>query len=186
MYELYPAKRPYVINASNAYRILAEIKVYLRMLQAANSGLLDDIRDFTRSFGPPHDTFDVDEYIDRISDAAAMNKTRAQILAEERYGVALPPRAVADYVERVWGWATAISEFAVGTGRGDGILGVSSSECDDAGVPKPYHGLEHYLYRTGGSVYSWGQRFTSVQDASRGGAGGVLWRVCYLLSFNVA
>lgn len=182
MYELNPATRPQIINATAAYRILAEIKTYLMMLKAESSSLLNDIRDFTRSFGNEFANFEIDTYIAHINKAAAKGKSRHQILSDSLYSIALPPKAVADYIERIWGWKTTISEFALGTGGGDGIIGVSSSECDGTGAPKPYHGLEHYMYRSGGKIYSWGQSFSSVQQAARDGAGGVLWRVCYVIS----
>ena len=183
MYELNPATRPRIVNATAAYHILAEIKTYLMMLKAEGSSLLNEIRDFTRTFGADYANFDIDAYIARISEAAATGLSRHQVLSDPLYSIALPPKAVADYVERIWSWKTAIAEFAVGTGGGDGIIGVSSSECDaTTGAKKPYHGLEHYLYRSGGKVYSWGQSFSSVQAASRGGAGGVVWRVCYVIS----
>lgn len=155
MYDLDPGTHLQTINASSAYRILAEIKTYLVMLKAEDSGLLNDIRDFTRSFGGVFVTFDIDPYISRINRAAAKKLSRSQILGEE---------------------------FAHGTGSGDGVIGVSSSEYDaTTGMRKPYYGLEHYMYRKGGRIYSWGQSFNSVQDASRKGADGVVWRVCYVI-----
>ena len=178
MYDLHPATRPYVINASSAWRILAEIKTYLNILKAENSNLLDGIRDFTRSFGAPHDTFTIDDYIKRVSDGAAMNKTRQQILSDERYGIGMPPQAVADYVQRIWEWKATVTEFAVGSGGGDGIIGVTEDN-----MPL-YHGLCHYMYRSGATIYSWGQSFNSVEAAAKGGAGGAKWRVCYVISLQ--
>jgi hypothetical protein len=182
MYDLYPATRPYVINASNAYRILAEIKTYLMMLKAESSQLLAEIRDFTRSFGPPYDTFEIDDYVSRVSDAAATGMTRQQILDEPRYGIALPPKAVADYIERIWGWKTTVTESGLGSGGGDGVIGVGESAYSSTGAKKLYNGLEHYMYRSGGKIYSWGESFNSVKEAADSGAGGAQWQVCYVIS----
>lgn len=186
MYDLNPASRPLVINASQAFRVLAEIKTYLVMLQADGSPLLKEIRDFTRTFGPPYDTFEVEDYIQHIREAAADGLSRTQVLGDPLFSIALPPKAVADYVQRVWGWKATVSEHAVGSGGGDGVIGVSSSATDDNGLPKPYHGLEHYMYRHGGKIYSWGQSFNSVQDAADEGAGGVAWRVCHVIGVSKA
>lgn len=183
LYDLNPATRPLIMTATAAYRVLAEIKTYLTMLKAENSPLLKDITDFTRTFGGEFADFSIDTYIQNINAAAAEGKSRSQILSDSKFSIALPPLAVADYIQRVWGWKTKITEFEIGTGAGDGVIGVSSSEYDaTTGAKKPYHGLEHYMYRSSGKVYSWGQAFSSVQDAARSGAGGVLWRVCYDIS----
>jgi hypothetical protein len=182
MYDLDPGTRLQTINASSAYRILAEIKTYLVMLKSEGSYLLNEIRDFTRSFGGVFTNFDIDPYISRINQAAAKGLTRGQILGDELYSIALPPKAVADYFKRMWGRRTNVSEFVHGTGSGDGVIGVSSSEYDGTtGMKKPYYGLEHYMYRSRGRIYSWGKSFPSVQDASFYGAGGVVWRVCYVI-----
>lgn len=183
LYDLNPATRPQIINATAAYRILAEIKTYLMMLKADNSGLLRQITDFTRTFGNEFATFTIDAYIARINEAAAEGKSRHQILSDSLYSIALPPAAVADYIQRLWGWNATVAEFPAGNGAGDGVIGVRSSTHDrQTGQAKPYHGLEHYMYRSGGKIYSWGQSFNSVQEASNSGAGGVPWRVCYVIA----
>jgi hypothetical protein len=186
MYHLNRGSRGQVINASEGYRILAEIKIYLLMLKSMNSPLLGDIRDYTRSFGPPYDTFEIDSYIERITKAAASNLDLKTILADELYSIAMPPQAVADYIQRVWGWNATVAETAQGNGTGDGIYGVSYAETDDKGAPKPYHGVGHYLYSQHGKIYSWGDCYTSVQDAANQGAGGVPWRVYYVISVSRA
>jgi hypothetical protein len=183
MYALNPGVRGQVINATEGYRVLAEIKTYLVMLKAENSPHLKAIRDFTRSFGKPHDKFEIDKYITRINEAAGDNLTVEEVLANEKFGIATPPAAVADYVARAWGWRGTVEEFPGGGGHGDGIIGVRSST-HTSGLfrrAKPYHGLEHWMYRWNGSVYSWGQRFTDVAAAAAGGAGGAPWTVCYVV-----
>lgn len=182
MYQLNPASRPLVVNATAAYRVLAEIKTYLMLLKAEGSPLLDDIRDFTQSFGPPHDAFTVDDYIQRINDAAAGNRSEKDILGEERYGIALPPAAVADYISRVWGWRATVHAHPNCPGSGNGIIGVRVVGTGGSG--EPYKGLIHYMYRGNGSIYSWGKKFGSVKAAAQGGGGGANWEVCYFISLS--
>jgi hypothetical protein len=178
MYDLNPAARPNVINATSAFTVLAEIKTYLALLKAANSPLLKEIRDFTRSFGG-FEQFSIDDYIANVNQA--VDKSRSQVLADAKFSIALPPASVADYVRRIWGWKASVSEADPG---GDGIIGVSSGRSTGflSLFRKPYNGLEHYMYRHGSTIYSWGQSFGSVRAAALGGAGGAPWSVCYLVS----
>jgi len=181
MFDLNPGVRGQVINATQGYRMLAEIKSFLRFLQADNSPLLKEILDFTRTFGKPFDTFDFDDYINRITEAAAKNLTVAKVLAEPLYSIALTPDAVADYVSRMWGWKGKVNTFAGGNGSGSGIIGVrSSTTVTSTGAAKPYNGLEHWMYRQG-SVYSWGQKFADVAAAAKSGANNAPWTVCYVI-----
>jgi hypothetical protein len=182
MYDLNQGVRGQVINGSSGYRILAEIKTYLMMLKAAGSTLLADIRAFTRSFGPPYDTFEIDDYIARIDEAAAEDLSREQILSEPRFSIAMPPAAVADYVQRQWGWKGTVTEYATADGAGDGVIGVTSGPTGSDGLPKPYHGLCHYLYRSNGAVYSWGYKFNTVAEAAE--TQETTYRVCYVVSVS--
>ncbi|MBB4266245.1 hypothetical protein [Roseospira visakhapatnamensis] len=175
MYAQNPQARPQIINATQAYRVLAEIKTYLRMLQADNSPLLAKIRDFTRSFGPPYDTFKIDDYINNISKAAAQNLSVQQIEGDSKFSMAMPPEAVADYVTRMWERRTSITEGSGALTGGQGIIGVSKSK---AGTKLPYKGLKHYMYYKNGTIYSWGRTFSSVADAM--GPGG--WKVVYVIA----
>lgn len=182
MYDLNQGVRGQVINGSNGYRILAEIKTYLVMLKAAGSPLLADIRAFTRTFGPPYDTFEIDDYITRINNAAAANLTREQIFADPQFSIAMPPAAVADYIERQWGWKASVKDFASGEGTGDGVIGVTKGATGTGGLPKPYYGLCHYLYRSNGSVYSWGYKFNTVAEAAT--SQNTTYRVCHVISVS--
>jgi hypothetical protein len=182
MYDLNQGVRGQVINGSSGYRMLAEIKIYLEMLKAAGSPLLADIRSFTRSFGPPYDTFEVDEYIARIDNAAGEDLSRSQILAEPRFSIGMPPAAVADYIQRQWGWKATVTAYAIMDGAGDGIVGVTKGWFGSGDrkslLPLPYYGLCHYLYRSNGAVYSWGIKFDSVREAN------AEYRVCYVISVS--
>ncbi|CAH0991817.1 hypothetical protein SIN8267_01932 [Sinobacterium norvegicum] len=180
MYEHNPSKRQQLNNANTAFRVLAEIKSYLMMLKAdGEQTLLNSIVDFTQSFGSPFDTFNIDTYIARIN--AAVNQSENAIKADSLFGIAMPPEAVADYLKRIWQYdSTITTTVGGGTGNKDGILGVTSN---NPTMPM-YHGLEHYLYRCKGVVYSWGDAYTSVQDAANQGAGGANWQVCRLIEIN--
>lgn len=182
LYDLNPAARPQIINATAAYHILAEIKTYLMLLKAENSGLLQEITDFTRSFGGKFANFSVDAYVAHVNSAAADGLSRKQILSDPLYSIALPPAAVADYIKRIWGWNSTITSSATGSGNGDGIIGVTPLKRDAFFGKTAYHGLRHYMYRRGTTIYSWGKSFNSVQQAADEGARGVKWRVCYVIS----
>lgn len=176
MHALSPSQRPHLANAGAAHRVLAEIKTYLVMLKAEGSvGLLAEIEKFTSSF-EGFEGFTVDGYIQHVN--TSVSKTEDQIKQDEKYSIAMPPDAVADYVTRVWGKDAKVHELhGSDGGKGDGIIGVTSNR---KGMVL-YDGLEHYVYRHSQKIYSWGQVFDSVAHASKAGAGGVNWRVCRLI-----
>lgn len=175
MYTLNQAKRPQLNNAGTATRVLAEIKTYLNMLKAdGKTQMLDSIVAFTRTFGGNFANFTIDGYIARVNQA--VSRTEQEIIGDELYGIALPPDVVADYLKRMWDYNTRVhTVIGGGGGNGDGIIGVTS------GTMAMYDGLEHYMYRRNGVVYSWGDQFDSVAAAAAAGAGGADWRVCRLI-----
>ena len=170
MYELNPGKKPLIIGAYIATKVLAEIKTYLVMLKASgNFSLLNEIQAFTRTFpktttGCDFSNFDIDKYIARINDA--VNKTEAEIVKDGYYSIGMPPAGVVDYVTRMWEYKATLSKGDTG---GDGIIGVKR----DARVM--YDGLCHYMYRLNGKIYSWGNTYTSVTDANP--AYQVIWTI---------
>lgn len=175
MYDQDQSARPQIINATKAYRVLAEIKTYLHMLQAENSPLLKDITAFTQSFGGQFKTFSIRGYIEEINRAAAQNLGTPQIVMDSKFGIAMPPAAVADYLKRMWQKNTNIAEGVTSSLMNSGIVGVSKSAFS---TQEPYHGLKHYLYYKNGTLYSWGNTYSSVQQAM----GGSAWKVVYVIS----
>jgi len=175
MHELNQSKRPQLIGAGTASRVLAEIKTYLMILKAeGNTVVLDDIAKFTRSFGGDFGDFTIDKYITLVN--SAVSRTDEEIKDDANYGIAMPPDAVADYLRRIWEFDSKVQTVSGGDGGSkDGILGVTE------GKMPLYSGLCHYLYRLRGTIYSWGGTYTSVADAANGGAGGAKWRVCYFI-----
>ena len=176
MYETNPGKRPLLLGAGIASRVLAEIKTYLMMLKAeGKTAVLNEIQDFTRSFGKvgkcDFGGFTIDKYIKSID--SITDKTDAAIKADCRYSIAMPPQAVADYLRRIWNCQVEIQMTSGGSGgSGDGILGVRKTKTT------PYGGLCHYLYRNGGKIYSWGKVFNSVTDAN------AEYSVCWFLKIT--
>ena len=171
MYQLNVTARPYLINAPRPFSILAEIKTYLEMLYAGNqTDLLDEIERLTRSFGVV-DGFDfgtftprsyilyinnsVDKYINKDTE-----QTNRDIVTDPKFSIALPPQAVADYLQRIWGYSCKVHKIDPG---GDAIIGVLDSTKDNS--TKPYDGLCHYVYRKSGKIYSWGNVYSSLTDA---------------------
>lgn len=176
MYRANPGSRGWLVNATQVYSVLYEITDYLKALQAAQSSLLKDITNFTRSFGQPYDTFTVDDYIKSVDTASedtrqildfgfdAFTQSHEQALRGDKlFGIAMPPQAVADYIERMWKWKATITEFKAADLTGDAIVGVRNTTNT---TMKLYNGLCHYLYRGGGKYYSWGKSFSSLTTAN--------------------
>lgn len=180
MHQRSPNNHPQLSGAGTATRVLAEIKTYLMMLRVEGEyALLGEIERFTCSFGGRFSTFNIGGYIARIN--RAVNRTDDEIKDDELYGIAMPPRAVADYLQRIWGVNAQVNRInGGGGGVGGGIIGVSSN---DPSMPL-YDHLEHYMYRKNGIIYSWGQQFNSVQAAAIGGAGGANWHVSHLITIG--
>ncbi len=152
-----------IINGSMAFNVLAEIKTYLRILQA--EGRLSDIQDietFCQSFGGVYAKFTVADYCKKISDAVRYSD--AEVLKED-FSIGLPPTTVKDYLTRIWGMDSKV--YRGSDPGGQSIIGMthkgSSTGCD---------GLVHYMYRArNGKIYSWGHPpYTTIEDAANGGA----------------
>jgi hypothetical protein len=160
MYELNPGKRGLIIKRSRiGGTVLAEIKTYLMMLKTENSPLLQDIEEFTRTFNRPDWT--IDNYINNINEALTGNREEQDVLMDESFGIGMPPKAVVDYVTRVWGYR---AELWRGLDPGsDGIIGVRNVTKNSV----MYKGLCHWMYRSNRKIYSWGSVFNSVSAANK-------------------
>ncbi len=161
VYEHNPGKRGLVIGSQIPTRVLADIKIYLTMLKAAgNFALLKEIEKFTRTFprtktGYSFSSFTIDNYITMIN--AAVGKTDKEITGNPGHSIGMPPVGVADYVARMWGGKPKLNR---GENGADGIIGVKKDS------RKLYDGLCHWMYRSNGKIYSWGQyAFNSVTEA---------------------
>lgn len=149
--------------------VLAEVKSYLRMLQAdERQDLLSGITAFTRSFGGVFAGFTIEDYITRINGVVSLGASPT----DEKFGIAMPPDAVVDYLKRVcdFGGARLVDP---GDACSECILGVYKT----ASPGGPHKGLKHYLYYLNGTIYSWGNQFASV-DAAMGKG----WDVCYKIA----
>lgn len=159
MWALNPGSRGALMNAPKPFTVLAEIKAYLKSLQAeGKTAALSAITGFTRSFGKPYDSFTVDKYVERID--KAVSQTDEEIEKNSLYGIAMPPQCVSDYAKRIWDYNCAIK---MGDAGGDGIIGVKSSDYPSM---TEYRGLCHYMYRHNNRIYSWGRSFGSVAEAN--------------------
>lgn len=161
IYQLNPGKKALIHGASVTTRVLAEIKTYLVTLKADGKfGLLQEIETFTRSFpktqnGTDFSTFKIDDYIKLIDQA--VGKSDTQLKDEELHSIGMPPRAVVDYLDRMWQKRATLSLFDTGT---DGIIGVKRD------TRPMYGGLCHYMYRLKNNIYTWGTKHKSVHDAN--------------------
>jgi hypothetical protein len=151
-------------------RMLAEIKSYLKMLQAdERKDLLDKIQIFTRSFGGQWAAFDIDKYIGQIN--ASVNVANPANLGD--FSIAMPPEAVADYLQRICDFKLAKIWTGSGTEPKELILGLSSQKM------KMYNGLAHWVYLSNGIIYSWGVQFASLQNflSTNASYNGVAWKI---------
>jgi hypothetical protein len=162
LYQLNSGRKALLHGAGVTTRVLAEIKTYLMTLKAEGKlGLLQEIQTFTRAFPPTpkgtdFSTFTIDGYIDRINQA--IGKSDEDLKADELHSIGMPPRAVVDYLDRMWQKKATLSLFETGT---DGIIGVKRDN-------RPmYGGLCHYMYRSGRKIYSWGNVYSSVKAANK-------------------
>lgn len=139
--------------------MLAEIKSYLRVLQAdGRYDILDSIKTFTRSFGGRFATFTIERYITRINNIVTLSDQEIiDLKDDEIFGIAMPPAAVVDYLKRICDFQGA---RLVTSDKSEMVIGV----CGTA-LPM-YNGLEHYVYYLNGTVYSWGLQFGSVREAA--------------------
>ncbi len=180
MYKESGKTQAWLCNATQAYSVLYEIRDYLMLLKAEASPHLATITAFTRSFGKPHHVFTIDDYIARIDWSSAQERSSAAVLADDKFGIGVPPDAVADYLRRQWK-AKATVEQVVNDSGGDGIIGV----CIDNPAPTmPYKGLVHYMYRRNGVIYSWGDIFMDVNSAAPK-VGLTSWTVRWLIRVSV-
>ncbi|HUN44120.1 MAG TPA: hypothetical protein VMU81_27830 [Acetobacteraceae bacterium] len=176
MYELNPGKRALLIGAGIASRVLAEIKTYLMTLKAnGNTTLLQEIEAFTKSFGVVGScnfgNFRIDNYIASINNA--VGRSDADIKADGNFSIAMPPAAVADYLKEIWETSSETQVVKGGDGgTEEAIIGVAN------GQMQMYDGLCHYMYRSGGKIYSWGQVFGSVAEADPS------YRVCRVIKIK--
>jgi hypothetical protein len=162
LYQLNTGRRALLHGGGVTTRVLAEIKTYLMTLKAEGQlGLLHEIQTFTRAFPPTQkgtdfSTFTIDGYIDRIN--LAVGKSDKELRDEELHSIGMPPRAVVDYLNRLWQKKATLSLFETGA---NGIIGVKR---DDRPM---YGGLCHYMYRYGSKIYSWGNTYSSVKKANK-------------------
>jgi len=130
-------------------RLLAEIKTYLNILKSENKIiLLQEIRDFTRSF-KGYGNFTIDNFILKIN-SVAVDPVRN---ITKDFSIAMPPNAVLDYLKRVGGFVHA-REISPTAKQNNVILGLSSGK-----KSKPYKGLGHWVYKkTDNEIYNWGKQ----------------------------
>jgi hypothetical protein len=161
VYATHPGYRGKIINAREHYTMLASIKTFLSTLKARGEfQLLREIEEFNKTFGVKN--FSIQNYINRINNA----EENVDFFRDKRFGIAMPPDAVAKYLE-TWGYEAkvlGVNAYSQDPG-GNAIIGVKK-------VPRPwnskltmYNRLCHWMYRYNGKIYSWGEDFNTVKDA---------------------
>lgn len=123
-------------------RLLAEIKTYLELLRADENPLRWEIEKFTRTF-KGYENFSIVYFVKDIS----VNK---DLTAKK--GLAMPPRALVDYLQRCWGMKKAYLADA-STSLNNVILGLAKGK-----------DLKHWVYKKdNNSVYNWGEKKTLAE-----------------------
>ena len=153
-------------------QVLAEIKGYLRTLQADGcQDILDSIQTFTQSFAG-FDAWTIATYIEKVNSVVAHGANQS----DPQFGIGMPPDAVIDYMKRICNFQNPHT-VDVGANVPEAILGMGT---DKLGMPL-YNGLGHYLYYLNGTIYSWGQQFANPTVAMDGvgGVPGKDWRIVY-------
>lgn len=147
-------------GASSPTRMLAEIKTFLRMLQAEKkTEILEAIEAFTRTFDK-FENFTIESYINRINDVV---DTQSDITQDPKFSIAMPPDAVIAYLKIVCGFNNA-RLVDPGSSASELVLGLFR---DDGANMGTYGGLRHYVYYPNGAFYSWGQQFSSIGQMKR-------------------
>ncbi len=165
LYEKIPALQNHLIqalgNANRTFRLRAEIKTFLKMMQANNRlDILNAITNFTRGF-PNYNGWSVDSYI------AQINSVISEINDSNRiYSIAMPPVALMEYMHTMWEMSPV---FVPGsTNQNNVILGLTDSS-DTTPEPNKINPvrLKHYVYQGGnGKIYSWGKQFQNLKSLS--------------------
>lgn len=191
MWDLDATTRARLVNAPKPFTVLAEIKTYLRMLQAeGNTAAITEIEAFCQSFGGPFIAWTVNDYCDHVS--AAVTRSEDEITGDGMFSIGMPPQWVADYLRRVWGYSSMVIEVPPGNDPGgDAIIGVvvpantPNPMSPGSNVSTQYNRLVHYMYRRKGRIWSWGHlSYDSVDAARRGGASWAIrgWQVGWVIT----
>lgn len=159
LYEKSPTLRAELTDAAKiSTRVIAEIKSFLRQLQAdGDSKMLAEIASFTSSF-PGYTGFTISDYIRRINAVAAKGAS----YAKGDFSLAMPPDAVVAYLRYIgFRNAQVLPPSSSSSGKSELLLGLA----DPKGNLTKYGGLAHYVYQKGAKIYSWARQFNSVADA---------------------
>lgn len=187
IWQLNPGIRPRLANAPQPFTVIAEIKTYFMILLAkGETQKIKDIEDFSQSFGGDFSDWTVDAYCKRVN--GAVSKTETDITKDLLFSVGMPPKLVQDYLERIWGRTSTLTEIPPGNDNGrDGIVGMivpPGTKLNGAEIKTTYNGLVHYLYRHSNRYYSWGMpAFASIKAAQQGGAAALTkdWQIGWLI-----
>ncbi len=151
--------------------MLAEIKTYLKMLQAdERTDILQGIQTFTRTFGGIFSSFTIEGYIEEIN---KIGRTGVADTRDAKYGIAMPPDGVVDYLKRVCAFNSA-KLVDLNSSSTELVIGV----CKPDRPAHMYSGLAHYMYSLNGTIYSWGNQYSSISSANKD------FSLCYRISIH--
>ncbi len=150
----------WTLNSNAHLRLRAEIKTFLRLLQAnGREDILLAITTFTQGFGGVYAAWTVQQYIQSIDTAVSgINSGNSD------YSIAMPPVALEEYMRLMWGMNP---NFVPGVPPANGsIIGLASD--GDARVDgertNPTR-LKHYVYKApDGKIHSWGKTYKNLDE----------------------
>ncbi|MEM6747776.1 MAG: hypothetical protein AAF608_10175 [Pseudomonadota bacterium] len=153
-------------------RLFQEIHQCLGEMVAQNKvALIKDIEEFTRSFGVEYKKFTVAEYLNSGIDDVTPDMLKIPAIAT-RLSIAMPPEGVLFILQNKIGLEGA-RIVDVSADAPKYIVGVREGK--NANATGRHRGLVHWMYVSGGKVYSWGNSYNSLAEA---GDFVEVWRIC--------
>jgi hypothetical protein len=126
-------------------RLMAEIKTFLKVLEAQKSPVLKDIVKLTRSF-KGFEKFTIEDFIDDINKVTVA--PGKQVTLPKDFGIAMTPEAVVKYFDVCWDKKAKLNKGDA-SGKKGVILGLFDKKDGD---------LQHWVYKEDDKkVYNWGK-----------------------------
>jgi hypothetical protein len=126
-------------------RLMAEIKTFLKVLEASKSPIYKDIEALTKTF-KGFEKFNIPDFIDDINKVAVA--PGKPVVLPKGFGIAMTPEAVVKYLEVCWDKKAKLNKGDA-SGKKGVILGLFDKKGGD---------LKHWVYKEDDKkVYNWGE-----------------------------
>ena len=143
-------------------RLFREIHAcFQAMVDQNEAALIRDVETFTRSFGKEYRKFTVQGYLNSGADNVTPEMLKIEAI-RVLLSVAMPPDGLLFFLRTKLGLGAA-RRVNAGDNAAKYIVGVrDASKTNGEGL---HGGLVHWMYVSGGKVYSWGKEYDSVASA---------------------